>query len=93
MPKIPRLKENETGFTLPINPDPNGYKFACCDCGLIHDILFRVIKVTKQHPNGTFDYHEMPLNGPFQVQFKARRNNRSTAQMRRWNKYLNPTST
>jgi len=40
-----------------------GYRAACCDCGLVHRLQFRVVKG--------------------KVQFRAWRDNRATAQMRR----------
>lgn len=45
-------------------PIHNGYKMVCCDCGLVHDVDFRI---------RDFD----------QVQMRVRRNNRSTALVRR----------
>lgn len=47
-------------------PIKAGYKMACCDCGLVHTMDFRI------------------YNG--KIQFRAYRNNRSTAQLRRYNK-------
>lgn len=46
-----------------VQPVRTGYKMACCDCGLVHELDFRVVKR--------------------RVQFRVRRNNRSTAMMRR----------
>ena len=46
-----------------VQPIRKGYKMACCDCGLVHDMDFRI------HKN--------------RVQFRARRNNRATAGIRR----------
>jgi hypothetical protein len=43
------------------------YKLACCDCGLIHQIEFKV------HEDGTLTY-------------RAKRDNRATAQRRRYKK-------
>lgn len=42
------------------------YRLVCCDCGLAHDMEFRVILG--------------------EAQFRARRNNRSTGQIRRHKK-------
>lgn len=53
------------GWSRWVYPDMENYKMACCDCGLVHDMQFRV----------TDDYDR--------VEFRARRNNRSTAQVRR----------
>ena len=46
-----------------VQPKPEGYDMACCDCCLVHTMDFRVHKG--------------------RVQFRAFRNNRSTALMRR----------
>lgn len=61
--KFRREQEGEDGWTDWISPRP-GYKLACCDCGLVHDMEFRVDDLGR-------------------VNFRARRNNRSTGQMRR----------
>ena len=57
-----------TAYTRPKNgewvqPIRKGYRMACCDCGLVHTMDFRV-------HNGA-------------IQFRASRNERSTAAMRR----------
>ena len=46
-----------------VQPVRRGYKLACCDCGLVHDMDFRVRKG--------------------RAQFRVKRNNRSTGQVRR----------
>jgi hypothetical protein len=46
-----------------VQPVRKGFRFACCDCGLVHQMDFRIHKG--------------------RVQFRARRNNRSTALLRR----------
>lgn len=46
-----------------VQPIRKGYKMACCDCGLVHDMDFRIHKG--------------------RAQFRVRRNNRSTGQLRR----------
>lgn len=51
-----------------VQPTPNGYKMACCDCGLVHVLDFRVIKYGGNKTK---------------VQFRVFRDNRSTGQMRR----------
>ena len=50
-----------------VQPRRRGYKLACCDCGLVHTLNFRLIRWGRGH----------------KVQFQAFRNNRSTAAMRR----------
>ena len=59
-------KYDEPGSNEWVQPIRKGYKMACCDCGLVHDLDFRV--------------HNK------RIQFRARRNNRSTAMIRRWMK-------
>jgi hypothetical protein len=46
-----------------VQPVRRDYKMACCDCGLVHNLDFRIV------------------DG--RVQFRVRRNNRSTAMVRR----------
>jgi hypothetical protein len=49
-----------------VQPIKRGYKLACCDCGLVHTMDFRIKRGFAQ--------------------FRVFRNNRSTAQIRRWMK-------
>ena len=51
-------------------PIRRGYRLACCDCGLVHDVDFRLAG-TKQRRL---------------IEVRMRRNNRATAAMRRWMK-------
>lgn len=53
-----------------VEPIMNGYKIACCDCSLVHRIDLKVIKSGRGHA----------------VQYRAFRDNRSTAAMRRKSK-------
>jgi hypothetical protein len=55
----------DNGWSDWIYPVMKGYKMACCDCGLVHDLEFRIVENGKR------------------VEFRARRNNRSTGQIRR----------
>lgn len=50
-----------------IAPTLKDFKVACCDCGLVHTMQFRMVKA----PRG------------YQLQFTATRDNRATAQIRR----------
>lgn len=50
------------------------HKMACCDCGLVHDMTFRIVRI--EHLNGR-------KYGKLAIQFKASRNERSTAGRRR----------
>ena len=53
-------------------PQETGWKMGCCDCGLVHDVDFRVVQEGE---------------GPLQVQMRMRRNIRSTAAKRSHNFY------
>jgi hypothetical protein len=60
--KYPVAEEDEW-----IRPVMKNYGMACCDCGLVHRIDFKVIKWARGH----------------KVMFRARRDNRATGQLRR----------
>lgn len=55
------------GWSRWIRPITSGYKLTCCDCGLVHEMDFRV--TDHDHP----------------VEFRVRRDNRATGQVRRHN--------
>lgn len=55
-----------------VQPISRGYKLACCDCGLVHNVDFRVIKYAG--------------GKRAKVQFRVSRNNRSTALFRYHNR-------
>lgn len=42
--RIRREVEGEDGFSRWIEPASDGYKIACCDCGLVHTFQFRVVE-------------------------------------------------
>jgi hypothetical protein len=72
----------EGGWSEWTQPVMRGYRLACCDCCLVHDMEFKVLKVTKQNPDGSWEAEEIDSE-KYRVEFRARRNNRSTAQLRR----------
>ena len=55
-------------FTEWVRPVRRGYKMACCDCGLVHDMDFRIRKEWRGNV----------------VEFRVSRNQRATSAMRRW---------
>ena len=65
----------KTGWTAWISPlhgsGKRNYRMACCDCELVHEIQFRIEKRKV---------HSQVLNS---VVFRAKRNARATAQLRR----------
>jgi hypothetical protein len=42
MTTYPNIIENEDGWSKWIQPRPSNYRFACCDCCLVHDMQFRI---------------------------------------------------
>lgn len=57
-----------------IRPVKRGYKFACCDCGLVHRI----------------DFEHVPWGGGRKIKIRVFRDNRATGAIRRhWGKHKN----
>lgn len=69
MARYKRMVENNGRWTEWVQPVRRGYKMACCDCGLVHNLDFRIVKRNAV--------------GARSIQFRASRNNRSTALVRR----------
>jgi hypothetical protein len=64
-----------------VYPVMDGYKMGCCDCGLVHQVSFRVVKLDE---NGEYtDRTEILDPTKYRVEFQVRRDNRSTGQVRR----------
>jgi hypothetical protein len=42
MSAYPRMVERFDGWCDWVSPEMTGYRWACCDCGLVHDLEFRV---------------------------------------------------
>lgn len=81
MAKFKKIEALEDGWSDWEFPQMQGYKMACCDCGLVHDMDFRVVK-TKKLQDGSYEAEEI-ADDSFRVLIRAKRNNRSTAQIRR----------
>lgn len=82
MPKLKTEKELADGWSRWVPPTMARYRMGCCDCGLVHDMEFKAVRVTKQHGDGSWDYEDLSTE-EFRVMFRARRNRRSTAAVRR----------
>lgn len=61
----------------------SNYKMACCDCGLVHGMRFKVVRIIQRFEDGSFEYEDA-TDSDLRVAFTVNRNNRSTGQMRRW---------
>lgn len=80
MPRMLRAKERADGWSDWMMPVMKKYHMGCCDCGLVHTMQFKVFRVDKK--SGQFS--EGPeVSKTHRVLFRAQRNNRSTAAMRR----------
>jgi len=84
MAKHKTPKVGEDGWSEWVYPYMDNYKIACCDCGLVHDMELKVIRV-KHLPNKTMLVKDSRSTA-LAVSFRARRNARATAQARRWKK-------
>lgn len=62
------------GWTDWIQPRMRSYRMSCCDCGLVHELQFRVVACGRGH----------------KVIFRARRHERATAAVRRHRKGKTP---
>ncbi len=60
-----------------------GYRMACCDCGLVHDMEFRTVKIIEENEDGTWQADDLDFK-TYRVLMRLRRNNRSTGQIRRY---------
>jgi hypothetical protein len=59
----------ENGWSEWVCPKPNSYLMKCCDCGLVHELQFRVAKYESQ-PS---EEHVVVEDPDLQAQFRARR--------------------
>lgn len=47
-PKIPLADFEQVAAGQWVQPRRKGYRMACCDCGLIHTMDFRIVKYGKK---------------------------------------------
>lgn len=82
MVKFAVEREVEDGWSRWVQPVMRSYKMACCDCGLVHVMEFRALRRTRPEERGT--WKAVPLDQDrYRVEFRARRDTRSTGQVRR----------
>lgn len=60
------MVEREDGWCDWVHPVP-GYRMKCCDCGLVHDMEFAIV---KSHDNGPYNEGE---SDDAVIIFRARR--------------------
>ena len=87
-----RLKpevEGPDGWTQWQYPLLKGYRMGCCDCGLVHDLEFAVVEIERHIRPDRFVIGNTVIKGnkgKYRIAMRARRNQRSTAQVRRHKK-------
>ncbi len=80
--KYPPMIEGDDGWCDWIAPIP-GYRFMCCDCGLVHEMEFRIVKQTgPTDAAGTWP-SRAPKEKGLRVAFRAKRDRRASAGARR----------
>lgn len=80
MPRMLKVKHGPDGWSDWMMPLMDHYRMACCDCGLVHTMQFAVMRVT----NKSGEFSSGPdVSKTHRVMFRAQRNNRSTAALRR----------
>jgi hypothetical protein len=85
MAKHRRMVARDGGWCEWVEPIMDGYRMTCCDCGLVHDMQFKVLRKGAVNPDGSWRARELdPEN--YRVSLRARRNPRSTAAVRRYQK-------
>jgi hypothetical protein len=66
--KFPKVQNNEE-----VAPVMDGYLMKCCDCGLVHRMTFRAVRVTSDAgADGTWGGEELDP-GKYRVVLKAER--------------------
>lgn len=83
MARFKKEKEEENGWSRWVPPASPIYRLGCCDCGLVHDMEFAVVEVIGGDPDNVWQHGEALDSAKYKVLFRARRNNRSTAALRR----------
>lgn len=79
MPSLSKVFENADGWSNWLAPDHKRYHLACCDCGLVHSMQFKVLKVRTRKGNS---FNGVEVKG-YRVLFRASRNKRSTTMLRK----------
>lgn len=78
---VPEAAKDARGFTRWIRPTMRGYMMACCDCGLVHELQFRVGKVRNRWKDGRWNADLLP-NRDYRVFMRGRRAQRYTDRQR-----------
>lgn len=80
--KYKHFKLDDHGWTPWQYPLMKDYRMACCDCGLVHELEFFAAKKVTESKDGSFTVERQNRRW-YRVSFRARRDERATAQKRR----------
>lgn len=58
-------------------PIMKGYKMGCCDCRLVHEMRFKVIRVAKTYKDGRMKYEDVK-DKTLRIAMKGKRNFKDT---------------
>jgi hypothetical protein len=62
----------EDGWCEWVSPIMAGYKMHCCDCNLAHEMQFKVLRRTRDLPDGSWEADELDPT-EYRVSLRARR--------------------
>ena len=74
-PEFPTHEEGDDGWSDWVCPDPKGYLMKCCDCGLVHEAQFGVVRYTDITEKENCDMVDDPN---LQAVFRMRRSEQWT---------------
>ena len=57
--KFKQHTANKDGWCDWDTPVMKGYRMACCDCDLVHEVEFRVLEVIKEHEDGSWSANDL----------------------------------
>lgn len=66
------VKVEADGWSEWQSPIMDDYRMKCCDCGLVHKVEFRVVKIIARGDDGTWDA-DLEANPDYRVQMRMRR--------------------
>ena len=56
-PTFERMEAGPDGWTDWVRPLP-GYLMKCCDCGSVHEMDARVVRIIEKNADGTFSWQD-----------------------------------
>jgi len=77
-----KMTVRKDGYCEWVFPIMKGYRMACCDCNLVHELELEVYEVKKTREDGSFEAIQRK-GKKWRVRLRAKRNNRATGQLRR----------